>query len=101
MDAQETTCLAYPATGFAVAVTRMSSLPGARPAQIVHGGTQGVNQFIEGCIDRQIAAAGIEPTAGPAKMTGDAAAIVTLIIAAKVAVGEVDISLNGPARILE
>lgn len=65
------------------------------------GSTQRMNKIIEGCIARQIAAAGIEPSAGLAKMAVNAVAIVALIVASQVAVREVDLALDGPARVLE
>lgn len=101
MGSQECTGFTQPATGVAVAMSRVVCRFRALGAQVGHCGLQGIDQVGEGRVGRRLLLVLVQPAAGLTEVAIRAACVVLIETALQVAAGEIDFPVNVPARILE
>jgi len=101
VSSQEVGGFLQPCAGVAITVSIMLWHAWGIVANVGDRGTQGVQQVREGRVERRFAPVEVEPVAGLAEMTIAATFIPGLEIAREVAVREIDLALDQPARVLE
>lgn len=101
VGSEECVGFVQPFAGVAVTVPVMVGGVGTLPAHIGHGRLQSTHEVRERGVRCWLPAIQVEPAAGAAKATICAAAVVLVEAALQVAVGEVDLALDKPARIGE
>ena len=101
VGSEECVGFVQPFAGVAVTVPVMVGGVGTLPVHIGYGRLQGSQEVRERGVRCWLPTIPVEPAAGAAKATNFAAAVVLLEAALQVAVGEVDLALDKPARIVE
>ncbi len=101
VSSQEVGGFTQPLAGIAITVLIMLWRASSVVANVGDRGVQRLQEFREGSAERGFAAVEVQPVAGLAKMTMAAAFIPGLEIAAQVAVREIDLPFDQPARVFE
>lgn len=101
VSSQEVGGFMQPYAGVAITVSIMLWHAWSIVANVGDRGIQGVQEVRQGRVERRFAAIEVQPVAGLAEMTMAATFIPGLEIAPQVAVREIDLALDQPARVLE
>ena len=101
VDAQEVRGVVQPGAGVTIAVPVVLWRTASIAANIVDGCLQGVQEIRQGGVERWLASIRIQPAAGFAKVTAAATLILVVEISSEMAIGEINLAFDQPARVLE
>ena len=101
VGAQEVRGVVQPGAGVTIAVPVVLWRTASIAANIVDGCLQGVQEIRQGGVERWLASIRIQPAAGFAKVTAAATLILVVEISSEMAIGEINLAFDQPARVLE